>query len=434
MRRTSPFELVRFALPLLAMPVILGAPAVLPGDAAAKVFVVPHVLEAFGTVANTQFTFDTNMYMTYGNLPGGPGLGSSVDMYLYNNNGTVMQSQTFQDVCNPCSYQVGAGNPSSAWARIDNLLMAAGGFAGAKTGFAVLSVGGNDPDAVRAVSIISNSHTSAFDLSTYYEPADEVATGGSNHRTFMIPHFLEAEGSISNTQFTFDTNIYATYVAGLGGLPAGPGATVDLYLIEDDGSTFVTGAQGDYVCAPCHYTLDGATRKQNINLDTRFLAAGGPGYGVKSGYALLDVNGDVDAVSLTAFVSNSHTSPFDLSITGLVPEEIIAPERLGVGPGPAGASAVRLAVAPNPTRTAGSGDRPVSLSFELPEAGAIELAIYDMSGRRVATPERGRFDAGAHRATWNGRDGSGNAVPPGIYFARIHHANGTTTSRIVAVH
>jgi hypothetical protein len=171
-------------------------------------------------------------------------------------------------------------------------------------------------------------------------------------------------------------------------------------LIEDDGSTFITGAQGAYVCAPCHYTLDGATRKQNINLDNRFLAAGGPGYGTKSGYALLDVNGDADAVSLTSLVSNSHTSAFDLSITGLVPEEIIAPQRLGVGSGPAGVSAVRLAVAPNPTRTTGGGDRSVSLSFQLPQAGAIELAIYDMSGRRVATPARGTFDAGDHRSTW----------------------------------
>src|SRR6185503_12745353 len=86
MRRNSPFEMVRSAFLLLAMPGILGAVAVLPGDAAAKVFVVPHVLEAVGTVANTQYTFDTNLYMTYGNLPGGPGLGSSVDLYLYNNN------------------------------------------------------------------------------------------------------------------------------------------------------------------------------------------------------------------------------------------------------------------------------------------------------------------------------------------------------------
>jgi flagellar hook assembly protein FlgD len=114
--------------------------------------------------------------------------------------------------------------------------------------------------------------------------------------------------------------------------------------------------------------------------------------------------------------------------------EIIAPERLAVEPGPAGASAVRLAVAPNPRRAAGGGDRTVSLSFELPEAGEIELAIYDMSGRRVATPARRTFGAGAHRSTWDGRDESGTAVPPGVYFARLNHANGATTSRIVAVH
>jgi hypothetical protein len=134
---------------------------------------------------------------------------------------------------------------------------------------------------------------------------------------------------------------------------------------------------------------------------------------------------------MRSYVSNSHTSAFDISMSMMVPEEITAPTRLAVGPGPAGASAVRLAVAPNPSRGA---DRQVALSFELTEAGAIELSIYDMSGRRIATPARGTHDAGAHRATWDSRDENGTAVPPGVYFARLDHASGSTTSRIVAVH
>jgi hypothetical protein len=434
MRRTSPLELVRSAFLLLTFLSVLGAPAVLPRDAAAKVFVLPHIVESKGTISNTQYAFDTVIRMAYGSVPGGPGLGASVDLYLYNNDGTLMQSQTLQTVCNPCTFPLGGGDPSVVQMRIESLLIAAGDFAGSKSGFAVLNVGGSDPDAVGGVGHISNSHTSAFDLSFYFEPLDEVSTGGSNHRTFILPHVLESNGTISNTQFTFDNTINVTYAAGLAGLPAGPGATLDLYLINSDGAGFWEGADDVYVCAPCQFTVDGANRKENIRLESLINAAGGFNFGSKTGYALIEVDGDADAVSMTSYVSNAHTSAFDLSIAMMVPEEIIAPERLAVEPGPAGASAVRLAVAPNPTRAAGGGDRTVSLSFELPEAGEIELAIYDMSGRRVATPARRTFGAGAHRSTWDGRDESGTAVPPGVYFARLNHANGATTSRIVAVH
>jgi hypothetical protein len=431
MRRTSPFESFRSSALLLALPAVLGVLAALPDAAAAKVFVLPHIVESKGTIANTQYAFDTNIRMAYGSVPGGPGLGASVDLYLYNNDGTLMQSQTLQTVCNPCSFPLGAGNPSAVQMRVETLVIAAGDFQGSKNGFAVMNVGGNNPEAVGGVGQISNSHTSAFDISYYFDPLDEVSTGGSNHKTFILPHVVEQNGTIANTQFTFDNTINVTYAAGLAGLPAGPGATLNLYLINSDGAGFWEGASNAYVCAPCQFTVDAANRKENIRLESLINAAGGFNFGSKTGYALIEVDGDVDAVSMRSYVSNSHTSAFDISMSMMVPEEITAPTRLAVGPGPAGASAVRLAVAPNPSRGA---DRQVALSFELTEAGAIELSIYDMSGRRIATPARGTHDAGAHRATWDSRDENGTAVPPGVYFARLDHASGSTTSRIVAVH
>ena len=430
MRRSSPFASFRSTALLFALPAVLGVLAALPGAAAAKTFVIPHIVESKGTIANTQYAFDTIIRMAYGSVPGGPGLGASADLYLYNNDGTLMQSQTLQTVCNPCTFPLGGGNPSVALMRIENQLILAGDFQGSKTGFAVVNVGGSNPEAVGGVGQISNSHTSAFDVSFYYEPLHEVSTGGANHKTFILPHILETNGTISNTQFTFDNTINVTYAAGLGGLAAGPGATLNLYLINSDGAGFWEGAADAYVCAPCQFTLDGANRKENIRLENLINAAGGFNFGSKTGYALLELDGDVDAVSMTSYISNSHTSAFDLSVAITVPEEIVAPTRLAVGPGPSGASAVRLAVAPNPSRGA---DRQVALSFELAEAGSIELAIYDMSGRRIATPARGTRDAGAHRTTWDGRDENGTAVAPGVYFARRDHPNGSTTSRNVEV-
>jgi hypothetical protein len=433
MRRSSPPASFRSFALLFALPAVAGVSAAFHGVAAAKTFVIPHIVESKGTVQSTQYAFDTIIRAAYGSVPGGPGLGASVDLHLYNNDGTLMQSQTLQTVCNPCTFQLGAGNPSVQLMRIENLIIAAGDFQGSKNGFAVMNVGGSDPDAVGMVGHITNSHTSPFDVSFYYEPVDEVTTGGSDHRTFILPHVLEQAGTIANTQFTFDNTINVTYAAGLGGLPAGPGASIDLYLIDSDGAGFWEGADDVYVCAPCHFDLDANNRKEIIRLESLILAAGGFGFTSKTGYALIEVGGDPGAVSMRSYVTNSHTSAFDVSMAMMVPEEITAPSRLAVGPGPAGAAAVRLAVSPNPSRGA-SGARQVALSFELPEAGAIELAIYDMSGRRIATPARGTHDAGTHRATWDGRDESGTDVRPGVYFARLDHASGSTTARIVAVH
>ncbi len=53
----------------------------------------------------------------------------------------------------------------------------------------------------------------------------------------------------------------------------------------------------------------------------------------------------------------------------------------------------------------------------------VEVAIYDLSGRRVAsaTPTSGleSSQSGTIGFTWDGRSGSGDVVPPGIYIARV---------------
>ena len=51
---------------------------------------------------------------------------------------------------------------------------------------------------------------------------------------------------------------------------------------------------------------------------------------------------------------------------------------------------------------------------------AVTLAIFDLSGRSVARVEELREDSrGQYSLLWDGRDTSGNHVPPGIYMARV---------------
>jgi len=69
-----------------------------------------------------------------------------------------------------------------------------------------------------------------------------------------------------------------------------------------------------------------------------------------------------------------------------------------------------------------------TVSFDLPRATEIELCIYDISGRHVATLAGGEFSAGRHELTWLGRDDSGHKVASGIYFSHLN-ANGEVLTR-----
>jgi flagellar hook assembly protein FlgD len=70
------------------------------------------------------------------------------------------------------------------------------------------------------------------------------------------------------------------------------------------------------------------------------------------------------------------------------------------------------------------------IAFELAETGPIELAIYDLGGRRVRIMESGTQSAGRHESTWDGQDNAGRAVPTGTYFCRLSTAQGSQTRKL----
>lgn len=60
------------------------------------------------------------------------------------------------------------------------------------------------------------------------------------------------------------------------------------------------------------------------------------------------------------------------------------------------------------------------VSFDLPRAASVELALYDVSGRRVRTlVARRTLDAGRHELVWDGTDDNGHRVASGAYLVRM---------------
>ena len=60
-----------------------------------------------------------------------------------------------------------------------------------------------------------------------------------------------------------------------------------------------------------------------------------------------------------------------------------------------------------------------TIEFELPEAAAVRLEVFDMMGRRVATLVDGQLDAGRHSTNWNARSDAGSPVASGVYIYRM---------------
>jgi len=69
-----------------------------------------------------------------------------------------------------------------------------------------------------------------------------------------------------------------------------------------------------------------------------------------------------------------------------------------------------------------------NIKFSVANAGHVELAVYDLSGRLVRTLISETRGAGDHEVLWDGKDQSGGAVPSGMYFYRFT-SDGETTAR-----
>jgi hypothetical protein len=74
-----------------------------------------------------------------------------------------------------------------------------------------------------------------------------------------------------------------------------------------------------------------------------------------------------------------------------------------------------------------------TLRFDLPRTESVALAVYDPSGRRVATILDGLLPAGSHAFVWDGRDDTGRPAASGAYIARLAAGREISRSHLVLV-
>jgi hypothetical protein len=66
------------------------------------------------------------------------------------------------------------------------------------------------------------------------------------------------------------------------------------------------------------------------------------------------------------------------------------------------------------------------IRYQLPRAGNVRLAVYNLLGLEVATLVNGFREAGAHNVSWNAA-----GMPSGVYFYKIDAGNFTRTLKMV---
>lgn len=74
-----------------------------------------------------------------------------------------------------------------------------------------------------------------------------------------------------------------------------------------------------------------------------------------------------------------------------------------------------------------------NIRFTVLNPGFVELAVFDVLGRKVRSMLAQEFAANSYRAIWDGRDDAGLRMPSGLYFYRMTSGNQQETRKMLLV-
>ena len=88
------------------------------------------------------------------------------------------------------------------------------------------------------------------------------------------------------------------------------------------------------------------------------------------------------------------------------------------------------AVSPNPF---GVNSGSTSFDYTVPTNGRIQVRVFDVLGKEIATITDAEATAGTYTAQWDGRDASGRQVVPGVYMIRVEAAGRSGIAQVQVV-
>ncbi len=74
------------------------------------------------------------------------------------------------------------------------------------------------------------------------------------------------------------------------------------------------------------------------------------------------------------------------------------------------------------------------IRYELPQSAAVELAIYDLQGKKIYAFPTAAQAAGSHTVMWEGKDQAGSQVASGVYVYRLKMGGQVQVRKMILVH
>jgi hypothetical protein len=72
-----------------------------------------------------------------------------------------------------------------------------------------------------------------------------------------------------------------------------------------------------------------------------------------------------------------------------------------------------------------------AIQFSVPKDSYVNLKIFNILGKEVATLISGDVSAGYHKVIWNGRDKTGKPLSSGMYFSRMESGSFSVVKKMV---
>jgi len=144
-----------------------------------------------------------------------------------------------------------------------------------------------------------------------------------------------------------------------------------------------------------------------------------------------NARGDVEAVlhfALPAGAAASGVTSLDGEFVGADGAIVTPPDGIAGVPSKGPAKVELSAARPNPFSNETRFE--LTLSASAPD---VKLAIYDLSGRLVASLHSGSLGAGSHSFVWDGRRADGTRAADGVYFYRARTGSSVQSKRIVSM-
>ena len=234
----------------------------------------------------------------------------------------------------------------------------------------------------------------------------------------------------------------------------------DVFPISTQDSLDVASMTRPEVMLPAHSAPMGMHFYTKDLLPPRFHSAGfiaihAGNRGTELGYkvAALFAESDGSNARVADFMTGFRTDPDERASWG-TPMDIVSDEQghlfvsndnLFIGtPGfilkiiPPRATAVReshIAVQPQHFRLEQNIPNPfnsqTTIGFALTERAIVELAVYNLSGQKVATLAHGQRVAGTYSLQWDGRDDAGRALASGVYLYRLRSGRQIETRKLL---